>query len=761
MDTTNIYNFNKYQTQLTDELLNELHPEVREKLFECINTVPFIANLISKDRPYAKDLPRDDSGKIIIDLCNPHILENMDYFREMAIHFEEHGCYTKLRPNTNPNSEFGQLIKREIMRILNGMVRPEDGEWVTGEFYFYLNYSRMSLTKTKKGQKMADRVESFPETWEGVYLLSHYLHQARFGGLYDNFEGGKQAAEIAKRGASKSYFMSATLARLFCVGDTLEARSKVTGVITAYEKEYLTKDGTLNKFISTVDFLADNCPFFPSAKIKDSLQEMDWIMGYKDADTGVSKGLRNEILGFSSKDNPDKGRGKRAAKIIFEEFGNFPKFLDTWNTSLPSVKEGEFSFGQMIAIGTGGTEGSDFSGAQELIYHPDGYDVYGLKNVFDSNMPQGSKSCFFFGAYLSHKGYYNCDGVSDVIGSLIFILKERIKVKYNSSDPNTLSKKISELPITIKEAILKRDGTIYPVNDLSEQLTKLDADPTSLSRLYVGDLSLTGVDVKFNPTSDVTPIMDFPHKTNKYEGAVIIHELPIKGVDGKPQRGRYIAGQDTYDDDSSDSLSLGALYIMDLWTDKLVLEYVGRPTFADDFYENCRRCLLFYNAECNYENNKKGLFKYFSQHNSLYLLSPTLDFLKEKQMMKENSYGNKAYGTLSTTPIKNYGRRCIRDWLLKPVQTTVVKPDEDGVLKEEEITVRNLTFIPFRALLQELIGWNMDGNFDRHDALLMLMLLREDKLRLFGDNAHRQRENTNSTDDLSNDSFFEKNYNGR
>ena len=37
-----------------------------------------------------------------------------------------------------------------------------------------------------------------------------------------------------------------------------------------------------------------------------------------------------------------------------------------------------------------------------------------------------------------------------------------------------------------------------------------------------------------------------------------------------------------------------------------------------------------------------------------------------------------------------------------------------------------------RGLIKELILWNANGNFDRHDAFLMLMLLREEKLRLFG-----------------------------
>ena len=196
---------NKYQTQLTDDLLESLNKEVREDLLDAINTIPIINRLISLDRKYAKDLPRDEKDRIIVDLCDPHILEDMDYFREAALHYKEHGIYTKLRPNGNPNSAFGMWINREIKRIWHGMVRPEDGEWVTGDMYFYLNYTPIIQSKIKKGTKIADRVVDFPTVWEGVYLWFHYINQARYGGKYNNFEGGNHCVEIAKRGASKAH----------------------------------------------------------------------------------------------------------------------------------------------------------------------------------------------------------------------------------------------------------------------------------------------------------------------------------------------------------------------------------------------------------------------------------------------------------------------------------------------------------------------------------------------------------------------------
>jgi hypothetical protein len=99
---------NKYQTQLTDEFISSLKEEERNDLFDMINNVEFIKRLISTNRKYAKDLQRDSKGRILVDLCNPHILENMSYFTESARHFKKFGCYTKLMPNPNPQSEYMQ-----------------------------------------------------------------------------------------------------------------------------------------------------------------------------------------------------------------------------------------------------------------------------------------------------------------------------------------------------------------------------------------------------------------------------------------------------------------------------------------------------------------------------------------------------------------------------------------------------------------------------------------------------------------------------
>ena len=1122
--------FNKYQTPLTDELLESLPKEVQDQLLDILNNVEFVKRLISPTREYAKDRPRDESGKIIVDLANPHILENMDYFRPTALHYEKYGTLTNLRPNANPNSAYGKWIREERRRIWDGYVRESDGEWVTGYMYWYLNYSPIMLSKIreyvgkdgkKHKSKRADRVEDMPEFWEGIYWRFHYIDQAS--------NAGKHCAELASRGKSKSYSLASILSHIFILGESEEAHEKVKGIVTAYQKEYLTKDGVLNKFVDMANFCATNTQF-PRKRLKNSLQEMTWIMGYKDVDLDVERGTQNTVLGVSSKDDESKLRGKRAAKILIEEFGSFPRLIDMYNVLIPSVQEGDIVFGQIIMVGTAGDNESDFAGAQEIMYSPKGYNIYALPNVFDKYNQGKPYFVFFFPGYINRKGCYNHDGVSDVIKALIEILLNRYRVKYNSTDPNTIIKTIAEVPITPAEAIVKTGVNMFPVTDLTERLGQLDNNPREFDDVYTGELIIAkNGNIEFKP-SFKQPIREFPHKDNKLEGALEMFVLPeIDKSTGKPYSNRYIAGClkegeyvntnsgfkkveevtlddklinidgqevkihnlqryynkdkvyrvklssvidstvfsqehpiysctpkkkynsytkvkklgvperyyeynfdfkkvselkvgdyvkspilytkeivpslyndpdiwylfgvlvgdgwassngyniniafnraekelierckwivenkigrkftfvkdngncieysfchkelneyfskyfgreafnkhidfslktipyilrknfilgyidtdgsitgqsvnivstsktllcdiqdwlfslgivssvkvlrlesvctiegrecqckkayqlnigteglnaiknwniygmkvshynvisitnhnrrevfikdgyiylkvkkiikedytgyvynfecdthtfmcnyipthncDPYDDDTSNTMSLGSIFILDLFTDKIVAEYTGRPLFADDFYEICRRMCLYYNARMNYENNKKGLFTYFSKRNCVYLLTDQLESLSDKQLIKEGSYGNKAKGTNATEAINNYGRERLRSWLLAPITTI---QEVDG--KPTEVSIPALFTLRSRALIKELINYNQQGNFDRISAMGMLMLLREDRIVQYQGNISKERQEQAKSNYLGNDDFFNRNYKKR
>ena len=731
---------NTYQTELTEELMNTLPQEVQEQLLETLTTVEFVKRLISPNRPYARDLPRDEKGRIIVDITNPHIIEDADYFRQPALHFLKYGCYTFLKPNSNPNSEFRRYWDEEKRRCYEGYVRESDGEWVTGFNYWFMNYCPMMVNKLIEGRKKAIRTEAFPFFFEGIYWRFHYLWQAR--------EGGKHAIELAKRGCAKSYSLAAIMSHNLILGESEESNRRVITVLTAYQKEYLKddKDGTLSKFKPSINFSFANTPF-PHLMLKNSPNEMSWQMGYKD-EYGVEKGSLNQVLAVSAKDDSEKLRGKRGW-ILFEEMGSFKGLLSLYDITRKSVEDGDYTFATMYLVGTAAESESDFSSAKTLLYNPDGYNILSIDNVFDRPKQGKPKFGFFFPSYINRAGCYNKDGVSDVVKALIEILIARYKAKY-SADPKSVLRVIAEDPITPAEAIIKVKAAYFPITALTERLSQLDQDIHAYDDVYLGKLVQNSNGVEFTPTSDV-PIRKFGVE-NDTPGAVEIFEMPEKDRSGKVPHTRYIIGHDPVDNDQAESSSLSSTFVLDLWTDKIVAEYTGRQSFADDNFEVVRLLCLFYNAKCLYESNKKGIFAYFSKMNCTHLLADTPEFLRDKQLIKYSSFGSNAKGVNASAAINAYANNLIRDWLMKPV--TIIQ-NIDG--EDVEVTIYNLNFLRNRALIEELIAFNPEINVDRIRALGMVMLYREEKMVLYQGNPSRDSEEV-PKDYLGNDKFFTENY---
>jgi hypothetical protein len=96
--------------------------------------------------------------------------------------------------------------------------------------------------------------------------------------MYNDFRGNQHAVEVARRGASKSYSVGAKGVKNFILGIDKDTTKKVKSLFTAYNKEYLIRDGTLNKVIDGINFLSEHTEF-PSRKLKDSLSDMQWILG--------------------------------------------------------------------------------------------------------------------------------------------------------------------------------------------------------------------------------------------------------------------------------------------------------------------------------------------------------------------------------------------------------------------------------------------------------------------------------------------------
>lgn len=737
---------NEYQTPITEELLSQYPEEVVQQFTEIVNIVPFIKNLINPNRPKIEDLPRDKEGRAIVDITNPPIYKDADYFRQAALFYLKNDCYTKLRPNSNPNSEYRKYWREELRRCREGLIRQSDGMYVTGFLYWFLNYCPMMVNFYKEGQKKAIRKESFGFFFEGIWWRSIYLYNAR--------EQGHHAIELAKRGCAKSYFLATIMSHNLIVGESEATHKRCITVLTAAQKEYLKddKDGTLNKFIPELSFVIDNTPF-PNLLLKNSPNEMSWQMGYKKPN-GAIGGSMNQVLGVSAKDDSDKLRGKRGW-ILYEEMGTFDGLLELYDVTRKSVEDGDYTFSCMYLVGTANNKESSFLSAKKLLYAPESYNIQSVPNVYDKKGSGKDVFGFFFPAYINRAGCYNKDGISDVIKALLQVLMARYKAKYGA-DPTSVLRVIAEDPITPAEAIIKVKDAYFPVASLQERADTLDKNPSLYDDIYVGELYTTSTgEIEFRPTDDI-PIRTYP-VDNDTKGALEIYSMPKKDREGKVFNDRYIIGVDPYDNDQAESHSLYSIFVLDTFVDNLAAEYTGRTNFADEAHDMVLKLCIFYNAKALYESNKKGLYSYMEKTRNTFRLADTPEYLRDKQLVKYSSFGSNAKGVNVSANINNFANRLIKDWLLMKVPIEVKQ--EDGHIEIQEVP--KLYTLKTRALIEEAIQFNPDINVDRIRALGILMLYREQYIIRYGTGRTESSSEILSKDYAGNDEFFTKNFDAR
>jgi hypothetical protein len=85
-----------------------------------------------------------------------------------------------------------------------------------------------------------------------------------------------------------------------------------------------------------------------------------------------------------------------------------------------------------------------------------------------------------------------------------------------------LTRTKAENPLTLQEAIMRRDGSIFPVSSLLDRIGEIDSNPSEYDDVYIGNLEFDkSGEINFIPTTK-QPIRNFPHKDNKLEGCIEI-----------------------------------------------------------------------------------------------------------------------------------------------------------------------------------------------------------------------------------------------
>lgn len=649
-------------------------------------------------------------------------LHNTDKFRQAAIFFQQHGCYTLAPRGT---TDYNKYWEQETDRCLNGYTAP-DGEGITGYNYFYLNYSPIMRLKEEEYtdregniRKRRQRILEFPSFWDYDYYYFCAIEQAEIE--------GKHMAVLKCRQRGYSFKGGSMLVRNYM----LIPGSKNFAI--ASEQKFLIGDGLLTKAWQIMDFLDKHTAW---AKQRLVSTRMERTSGYKITDEfgkQTEQGYLSSITGITLKNDPERVRGTRAKLVLWEEGGKFPSLLDAWRIEQPSVETDDGkAFGLMIAFGTGGTEGASFEGLKELFYKPKSYNVLSFPNIWDEGR-ENTECAFFVPAYSNlesfdddgNQVYMDKDGNSYKEKAIQNLIDQRNKVKDGGASQQSIDRFISERPIRPAEAVLELGKNIFPRKLLMDQLTRIRTNKKLQSMKHIVDLEWDGngqVKATEKPSGDIT---NYPlKKGDKPHGSVVIWEYPVKD----PPHGLYIGGCDPYDHDDSFTNSLGSTFIFkrvragEAWTDVIVAEYSGRPDTAEEYYENVRKLLTFYNARLLFENERKGIYPYFTNKHCDYLLADQPDKIISEVF--KDSKVQRRKGCHMTKQIRAYGEGLILEWLLDEFEEG--HPNVERVYSE--------------PLIEELIENDGVRNVDRVIALCMVMIYREELYQVKVSSAKEQNK---------------------
>lgn len=633
---------------------------------------------------------------------NKHI-KNSDKFRQSAIFFEEHKCYTLAPRGT---TDYIQFWEQEKERCLHGYVAP-DGDEITGYHYFYLNYSPiMKLEEVKYTDKYGnertrrERILGFPRFYDYDYYY--------FNAIEDAEDQGKHMAVLKARQKGYSFKGASMLVRNY----ELIPGSKNFAV--ASEQKFLIGDGLLTKAWQIMDF----CDKYTAwAKQRLTSTRLERVSGFKITDEfgkSTEQGYLSSITGITLKNDPERIRGTRGKLVLWEEGGKFPNLLTAWRVEQPAVETDDgVAFGLMIAFGTGGTEGGSFDGLKDLFYKPDAYNILGFPNIWDDNAEE-SKCGFFVPSWSNmdtqNHEFMDKDGNSYREKSITELIRQRNVIKDGGATQQSIDRFISERPIKPQEAVLELGKNIFPRKLLMDQLTRIRTNKKLQSMKHIVDLSWDNGKVKAaeKKSGDITTY--HLKKDDKPDGSIVIWEYPVQD----PPFGLYIGGCDPYDHDESFTNSLGSTFIFkrvragEAWNDVIVAEYSGRPATAEEYYENVRKLLVFYNARLLFENERKGIYPYFTNKHCDYLLADQPD--KVITEVFKDSKVSRRKGCHMTKSIRDYGEGKILEWMMD----------------EYEPGHPNIERIFSEPLIEELIENDGVKNVDRVIALCMVMLYREE-----------------------------------
>lgn len=641
-------------------------------------------------------------------------------FSPAANFFKKHKCYTFALEGT---IDYDNFWDEEEKRCMEGYT--VGGVRITGRHYYYLNYCQIKLIPTceKTGKPLSQtKVKGFPRFLDHNYYYLLELEKNMAEGPWKDYP---KRGNVVTKGRRKGHTYV------------------VSGAVFSYNYTFIPESmnmlaaGEKDHFKVTLDAIHDSLnninEYTAWGKKRLINQRLHIKSGYLEQDQGgiyVEKGYRSEIRAISFADNPFKSIGESCTVVAFEEAGKFDGLVKSIGITEPTYREGETMIGIPICYGTGGEMSKGTKDLHEIFYDPAQFLMQEYNNIYDNN---ANGTCGYF---IDSAWFYPCitkkefviNGDVYPIGTLgvdaqgnsnrrvayAVIMEERELRKGNKKAYNDF---LTQFPLTPAEAFLKTSGTIFDTITANARLSDIEAHKERYRHASdIGTIEFAADSTPyFRSDRNLEPIYEFPIKDciDKH-GAIIIYEHPVKKDIGVTYK-RYIAGIDSYDKDIATTNSVGSIVIFDRLTNKFVAQYKGRPPRASDWYETCRRLLLYYNATANYEKANLGIYNYFNTKGFLHLLCDQPEIVKEKGLSKVSLVGSGRKGTAPTPAVKEFGLGEYKLW------TEAVACGEPA---GSEIT--NMRLLESESILKETIAWERDGNYDDISAIIMLFVYLAD-----------------------------------
>ena len=664
---------------------------------------------------------------------------NTRYFSEAAITFKRDGVYCKAPKG---HADYKVFWAEQKHRCKFGYAVGDLR--ITGRHYFYLNFCPIKRTAPKRGggneivvattltakdkiQAMKPKELLFPAFWEVDYQW-WWAKEIAMNGMYADEVRSLQIEGLPIRDYLTGYHLACLKTRRagFSYKEAADGVWNYNFIPNsksyyfAAKDDYLTKDGILNKVTDFLDHLNTNTGDYWLKNRMEKNEMMHRRASYLDKKRNPG-GYKSEILGVIVND-PEKVRGKDGIKVTFEEAGSFKRLKAALAITMPSLKDGDIMTGQASIFGTGGEEGPDIEGLEDIFNTPEAYDILPFNNIWEEGM-EATLCGYYVPCFKTYSSFMDEDGNIDIPAATVYDDTERAKKKL-LRDPKEYDRRVAEFSRTPSEALQRLSLNIFPVADCLQWQKQLliNKELTSFIKYGIVFPNKDGI-WKFEPVPDAKPILKYPHDQDddkdreNLEGCVTIYEDPRCDVRGNVHDRLYSVVVDPYYKDQAEDLtSLWCAYVIkhktndDPYGDKIVASFVGRPMSLTTAYRNTLGLSEIYNAKIQSEisGGGQGLFDFLRTEHKLH----KAEFEPTQFNKKENGPNEKNrnyFMNLSTDEKKN-GLSYFAEWLMKPRGIDLF----GNVL-------RNLHTVYDIALLQEIIKYNGIRNADRISSMIVGM----------------------------------------